>query len=400
MKSTDVKSAFLQSDTIEREIFLKPPDEASCPNKLWRLRKSLYGLNDAARQFFLSLTGELKRLGCKQSHLDPTFHFLIGTDNDICGIILTHVDDFLHCGNNHFEEIIMKPLLQRFLAGRCSTSRFIYIGLNIVQTDSHEIFLDQSEYTDSIEVPVVVGLKNSCEDLNTEEYSIFRSLVGALNWLVCGSRPDLAFDVLEHSSKFKKATKSDLILCLKSIKRCKKETVVNKFSRLKIDHPWRIVLYSDASYANLPDGVSSSLGYVIFLVDCENNASIVNWKANKIKRVCRSTLAAEAMALVEGLEECLYLKEVLRELGIDPSILAFTDSKSLRDSIYSTKLADDKRLRIDIASLQQLCEQKKIEEIKWCPSEMMLANVLTKRGASATQLLDVMRLGSLDRYLN
>ena len=33
IKTTDVKSAFLQSDEIEREIFLKPPDEASCFGK-------------------------------------------------------------------------------------------------------------------------------------------------------------------------------------------------------------------------------------------------------------------------------------------------------------------------------------------------------------------------------
>ena len=401
VKTTDVKSAFLQSDEIDREVFLKPPEEAECPDKLWRLRKSLYGLNDAARQFFLSLTSELKRLGCKQSTLDHTLHFLTGSKNTLCGIILTHVDDFLHCGDNYFEQIIMRPLVQRFLAGRCSVSKFKYIGLQIMQMDNHEIFLDQSDYSNSIEEPAFVKYRNNDDDLSTEEYSTFRALVGGMNWLVCGSRPDLAFDVLEHSSKFKKATKNDLSLCLKSVRKCKKDTVINRFPSLATNQPMRIILFSDASYANLPDGVSSTLGYIIFLVDCNNKCSAISWKSNKIKRICRSTLAAEAMALVEGLEECIYLREVLEEIGgFLLSILALVDSKSLCDAIYSTKLVDDKRLRIDIAALQQLCGQKKIEEIKWCTSEKQLANALTKRGASATQLLEVLRLGSLSPYLN
>ena len=161
-----------------------------------------------------------------------------------------------------------------------------------------------------------------------------------------------------------------------------------------------MILFSDASFAFLPDNVSSSLGYIQFIVDQNDNCSAISWRANKIKRVCRSTLAAETMALIEGIEECLYLKSVLEELGSSLPITAIVDSKCLHDAIYSTKLVDDKRLRIDIAALKQLIDQKKVAEIKWCSSEKQLANALTKRGASATQLLDVMRLGSLERYLN
>ena len=398
IKSTDIKSAFLQSDEIDRVVYIKPPVEAASPGKVWRLKKGLYGLNDAARQFFLSLTKELNRLGCKQCTLDPTLHFLTGKDNILLGMIMTHVDDFIHCGGKMFEEIVMKPLVKRFLAGRCATSRFKYIGLNILQTENHEVYLDQADYAASIEEPNVQGNKNNI-DLNPEEYTKFRALVGALNWLACGSRPDLAYDVLEHSSKFKKANQSDLFQCLKSVKRCKKDVVVNKFSGLKLDSNIRIILFSDASFANLPDQVSSSLGYIIFIADCEDRCAAISWKANKIKRICRSTLAAETMALVEGLEECLYLKSVIEELGFNFPITALVDSKSLYDAVYSTKLVDDKRLRIDIAALQQLCEKQMVYQIKWCSTEKMLANALTKRGAPTAQLIEVLRQGSLKPYL-
>ena len=400
IKSTDIKSAFLQGDEIDRVVHLKPPPEACCPNKVWRLKKSLYGLNDAARQFFLSLTNELIRLGCKQSAFDPTLHFMTDKDNILIGIILTHVDDFIHAGDHLFEEVIMKPLVKRFLAGRCAAGKFRYIGLNIMQTENHEIYLDQDDYSVSIEEPTITCNKSGTVDLSAEEYTIFRALVGALNWLVCGSRPDLAFDVLEHSSKFKKATKSDLSKCVRSVKKCKKETVVNKFPSLRFDLPMKIILFSDASFANLPDNVSSSLGYIIFIADCDDNSSAISWRSNKIKRICRSTLAAETMALVEGIEECMYLKSVLEELGFSLPITAMVDSKCLQDAIYSTKLVDHKRLRIDIAALKQLIAQNKVDQVKWCCSEKQLANALTKHGASSAQLLEVLRLGSLKSYLH
>ena len=48
VKSIDIKSAFLQGCLIQRELFVKPPAGIS-DGKLWRLKKCLYGLNDAAR---------------------------------------------------------------------------------------------------------------------------------------------------------------------------------------------------------------------------------------------------------------------------------------------------------------------------------------------------------------
>ena len=40
-KSMDIKRAFLQGNTLDREIFIKPPKEAKT-NKLWRLNKCVY----------------------------------------------------------------------------------------------------------------------------------------------------------------------------------------------------------------------------------------------------------------------------------------------------------------------------------------------------------------------
>ena len=72
IKSMDIKSAFLQGMSLSRNVYLLPPKEANAGGKVWKLKRCLYGLNDAARQFYESVVLELCNLGCKKSNLDPS----------------------------------------------------------------------------------------------------------------------------------------------------------------------------------------------------------------------------------------------------------------------------------------------------------------------------------------
>ena len=58
--------------------------------------------------------------------------------------------------------------------------------------------------------------------------------------------------------------------------------------------------FSDDSFANLKSG-SSQGGFIIFMCGSGKYASIA-WKSNKLKRVVKSTLSAETLALEEALE--------------------------------------------------------------------------------------------------
>ena len=60
IKTTDIKSAFLQGKELDREVYLRPPVESHIPsNIIWKLKHGLYGLKDGARQFFISVKEEL-----------------------------------------------------------------------------------------------------------------------------------------------------------------------------------------------------------------------------------------------------------------------------------------------------------------------------------------------------
>ena len=129
-------------------------------------------------------------------------------------------------------------------------------------------------------------------------------------------------------------------------------------------------MFSDASWGNLPDKVSSARGHLVFLSVGENVCPL-SWISNKVRRKVSSTLSAETIAL----NDAVYLKHLISEIYHDNvreskiSILAYIDNKSLDESLRSTKQVQEKRLRIDIAEVQRMLESKGINEINWIPSK-------------------------------
>ena len=71
------------------------------------------------------------------------------------------------------------------------------------------------------------------------------------------------------------------------------------------------------------------------------------------------------------------------------SIIGVTDCKSLYDhvsSMSSVSKCDDKRVAIDLAILGR-CMKNSGLEIHWCPSELLLADALTKDQYEPSELL-------------
>ena len=148
MKTTDIKSAFLQGKRLERDVYLTPPKEAHVKeNNIWKLKHCLYGLNDAARQFYHSIQEELIKLGCIKSSLDPALFFVV-ENKQLIGMLASHIDDFLHAGEIEFDQNIMDKMRTRFLAGKLEEGHFGYVGFEIIQ-HKECIFVDQS----GLEVP-------------------------------------------------------------------------------------------------------------------------------------------------------------------------------------------------------------------------------------------------------
>ena len=399
IKTTDIKSAFLQGKEMERIVYLKPPKEANVKEGIiWKLKRCLYGLNDAARQFYQSVVDCLKNVGCKQSQLDPALFYMID-NGELIGIVASHVDDFLHSGTQVFEEKVMSKLRKRFVAGKIEENIFRYVGFDIIQ-DKRGIIMDQSKYISNMEGGKIDPNRsmNKEDQLTSDEQTLLRQIVGILNWAVQGSRPDMSFDMIEFSTKLKNGTVGDLIRAIKCIRKLQTGSSVVRFQNLGQFENWKLAVYTVAAHANL-DGIGSIGAHIIFLMNPTGCVCPLSWVANKIKRVVRSTLSAEMLSLQEGLEDAIYLRKMITEIfNKQPESLPikiYVDNKSVTQAIYSTKLVDDKRLRLDIASVKESMENNELSGIKWIPSEDQLANCMTKRGTNGYKLMQVLFNGRI-----
>ena len=258
--TTDIKSAFLQGKEVGRDIFIRPPKEANVsPGWIWRLKKTVYGLNDGSRQFYLPVREFLISCGCEVSTVDPSVFFYMHA-GELFGVIVSHVDDFLHSGSHLFNEKVMEPLRQRFIAGKIEAAEFKYVGFAVRQ-GSNGIQLNMDEYIDGIH-PTKITPGEEDRPLTEEEASEYRSIVGRLNWIAQGARPDKSFSVIELSTKFRKPTLRDLNQAVRIMRKVKEVKSAVHFPELGSSLSLKV--FTDAAHGNLPDGFSSTMGLVVF----------------------------------------------------------------------------------------------------------------------------------------
>ena len=389
------KQLFFKENHLTEKFFLKPPKEAAnMEGKLWKLNKAVYGLNDASRVWYFTIKKCLLDLGCNQVTSDPAMFYWY-KQNKFSGIFVMHVDDFLYGGTKEFLTLVIDCVKKQFRIGSQDSGAFTYVGLNIQQTDEG-IVMNQKSYLKSVQPIEIPNLnKENSEILDKRNADNLRSIIGQLNWLGSQTRPDCSFDVLELSIAMKQPIKQDIVRANKTVKKLKYDECDIFFPDLGDLNRLKLVVFSDASHANLPDGFSSAGGFIVFLVGSNKRCCPLAWEAKKIKRVVKSNLAAETLALVEGLDMAFYLGSILSEIiKVKIPIECYVDNKSLWENTQSTKNVTEKRLRIDLASIKEMIQNGEISAIHWVESSHQLSDCFTKRGVSCEKLLNILKLGN------
>ena len=171
-----------------------------------------------------------------------------------------------------------------------------------------------------------------------------------------------------------------------------------------------VKVYADASFCNQDGSTRSTEGRVVMLSNNETGlVNIASWKTKKIVRVCRSAKAAETRALEEAVDDAINTARVIKEIysgQVDlrsPAqipVQAFTDSKSLWESLHNSRQCEEKLLRNSIAALKELISMKMINDVQWVPTNLQLADCLTKKGKKADWLLQTARANTLNNDTN
>ncbi|KAL9264556.1 Retrovirus-related Pol polyprotein from transposon TNT 1-94-like protein [Drosera capensis] len=117
VEQIDVKTAFLHCD-LEEEIYMEQPDNFQVKDKedyVCKLKKSLYGLKQASRQWYKKFESVI----CGQGYIKTTFDHCVFVNKFSDGnfiILFLYVDDMLIVGKDIFRiDRLKKQLGESFV---------------------------------------------------------------------------------------------------------------------------------------------------------------------------------------------------------------------------------------------------------------------------------------------
>ena len=429
--SGDISAAFLQGSKLDRTLVLRMPpggvpDEDQ--GEFYVVSSTVYGTKDAPRGWYKNLHQTMVSKGFKPIPHEAAAYRLLEQDGSLAGIVIVHVDDLLWTGGKTIE-MRMQEVCHLYKFGKIEKNEIKYCGRE-VKKDSNGISVTCPSLIDRVRPIYLDGMerKNKSGKIGEEKRGQLRSVIGSLAWLARVCRPDLAYAVSKLQSCVHHACFDDISYAntIINIARKSKNTGIHFPLRAFEFEEAMIVGIQDASFANdyeanqngdkggyrSQSGRLTCLGPPSFKETKSGVLLLLDWHSTTIKRVCRSTLQAESMSLLSGMEECEHLRMVLHGLKNDHrrhdsgwkieamdeiQMDLFTDCRSLEESVNQAGLGsvNDKRLAIDLTGIrQQVWRQKKEEtgdplltdripedgttRLFWVNTEKMAADSLAK----------------------
>ena len=398
VKTVDVTAAFLQGKKLERKVYVRPPAEYRQQDEVWQLLKGLYGLKEASFLWFKEVTAFFKSQG-GQVLTGDLAAFVFHQNGQLTGLVVIHVDDITMTGKQTWLDSITQELRQRFKISKEVIGDFIYTGINVTQDDWGTIRLDQNHYVDCLEELPKGVEKNMTPE---EKRSLIKRLAGKLQYLNL-SRPDLVFNVSMLSRAVQdEELDSQIEKCRTLTTRAKDSKYVITYKALGEMKNLELLVFSDAAYGNQDlDRVKSTVGIIIFLSGPGGCAPIL-WRSRAIKRVCKSVKTAETLALEEAVDAAINLARQINQMvtgrkeekGIP--VRAFTDSKSLVDSVESCKQVVEGAMRLVVEKIKEHVQDGHVTEITWVRGARNWADGLTKKTVDMTGLINILKTGEIN----
>ncbi|GJR97114.1 retrotransposon protein, putative, ty1-copia subclass [Tanacetum coccineum] len=300
----DVKTAFLNG-YLNEEVYMEQPEgfvNPKYPNRVCKLKRSIYGLKQASRQWNKRFDDEIKKFGFSQNRDEPCVY--MKASGSYVTFLILYVDDILIMGNNI-------PMLQdvKSYLGRCFAMKDLgeaayILGIKIYRDRSKRLIgLCQSAYIEKIlkryfmenskrgTIPMQEKLKLSKSqgastpaEKQRMQNIPYASAVGSIMYAVRCTRPDVAF-------------------------------AQNMTSRFQQNLELKVSCYTDAGYLTDVEDLKSQTGYVFVL-----NRGVVDKKSTKQSIFATSSTDAEYIAAFDASKEAVWIQKFISELGVVPTI--------------------------------------------------------------------------------
>lgn len=411
LKQVDVKTAFLHG-TLDEDIYMElpslPSDVVDAMNKncgdrddlikilcksclkgdgkvVLKLKKSIYGLKQAAKQWYLKLSSVLSSHGLNQSTSDPCL-FVGKSKNGNDMFVVVYVDDIIVASKcNDACNQIVESMKKSFELSAIDDAHY-FLGMKIERNrEMRKLWISQHAYIDKVlkrfklsnshaKIPMENGLKlkrASEDEMENAKHLPYRELIGSLMYLACTSRPDIMYAISylaryvayygrQHWDAAKKLAK--YVSTTRGLSICYSSTDEG------------IKGFTDASWADDDDTRKSTGGFAWMY-----NGGVFSWSSKRQNVVAASSVEAEYVAQARCVREALWIRKLMHDFNIDEETIDI-----YADNQGAIALAHDWKVNVatkHIATsyhLQRDYIDKGYVSISYVPSCDMVADGMTK----------------------
>lgn len=385
----DAETAFLNG-SLKETIYMKQPPGFIVDgkeDKVCHLFKSLYGLKQSARSWNTLLHDVLISADFQQCEADPCL-YKRKLDDSWC-YVLIYVDDIIVSSKEdiHINDVY-KVLSAKFSISNLGPIKQ-YLGWEIARDKNGIYSISQMAYIQRViadfgmsnakisNVPLSVDYGKDPADKDTHvliDNEKYQQLIGCLLYVCVSTRPDISASVSILGQKTNKPTQADYNE-LKRVLRYLKGTTNVKLSKTGGNVDDGLIGFADANWAEDRMDRKSNSGYVFFV-----NGFLVSWSCKKQNCVAMSSTEAEFISLSEACKEAIWLRKLLADFNLkqnQPTVI-YEDNQSCLSFIKEEQLsARTKHIDTKVYFVKDHIEAKDIVCV-YCPTEIMLADLLTK----------------------
>ncbi|GJV48150.1 putative ribonuclease H-like domain-containing protein [Tanacetum coccineum] len=375
----DVKSVFLYGK-IDEEVYVSQPPgflHPKYPQKVYKVVTALYGLHQAPRAWYATLSTFLLKNGYRRGTINKTL-FIKKDKHDII-LVKVYVDDIIFRSTkkswcDEFEAL-MKSRFQMSSMGELT----FFLGLQVKQkTDG--IFISQDKYVAEILKKFdFVNVKTASTPIETQkplvkdeeasdvDVHLYRFMIDSLMYLTA-SRPDIMFAVCA-CSRFQVTPNSSYLSAFKRIFRYLKGK-----PKLGLWYPrvssFDLESYSDSDYAGANLDRKSTTGGCQFL-----GKRLISWQYKKHTIMATSTTKAEYVVAASCCGQVLWIQNQMLDYGFNfMNTKIYIDNEStisiVKNPVYHSKTNH-------IAIRHDTYEKKLIQLLK-IHTDDYVADLLTK----------------------
>jgi transposase InsO family protein len=410
----DVPTAFLNAP-VEEDIYMELPEGFEQPGMVCKLHKSLYGLKQAPRNWdrlihsFLTSGDEKMKfitetLKFKATVSDPSLYFKRSRSGRLM-LIFRFVDDLQ--GSHHAEDEAefaeyTALLKKQFNIKKMSAATWM-LGMRIARDRrARTITLDQELYVTKaleryglqqcrvVNTPEAVGAAADANPMldakaDTQRYM---EMTGTLMYAAISTRPDIAHAVHYLASNMQAPTQRHMQAAervLRYLAGTKDVGLVfgsrnsgaaagdsrGRKTQVQVD----VCAFADADWANSKGDRRSISGWVAKL-----NGDPVSWSSKKQRVVALSTCEAELYAESAAIQEVLWLRGLMEELGLHTqtgSVVYGDNQAAIAVSENGIKGERTKHVDVKYHFVTEAVERG-VVTLKWVPTARQQADIFTK----------------------